>query len=90
MKQLELRYVAHITTLTGVLKEVYRTEAATLRGLLEELDARYGGFRETFIHPQTNQLNLNAMIYYREQGKVPSAVIDLDQPLADGGAVTFW
>jgi len=90
MKELELRYVAHVTTITGKVKEIYRTRAATLRGLLDELDARYGGFHEAFVDPQTGQLRLNAMIYYRGRGEVPAAVIDLDQPVGDGAAVTFW
>jgi len=90
MKQLELRYVAHVTTMTGILKEAYQTEATTIRDLLAELDDRYGGFRQTFVNPETGQMNLNAMIYYRGQGDIPVVVIDLDRPVADGGAITFW
>lgn len=90
MKEVELRYIAHITDITGRLKERCRTDAATLRELLEELDARYGGFREAFVDPTTGQLRLNAMIYYRGRGEVPAAVVDLDRPLGDGAAVTFW
>ncbi|MGQ9456690.1 MAG: MoaD/ThiS family protein [Anaerolineae bacterium] len=90
MKEVELRYVAHITDITGVPKERYRTGAATLRDLVEELEARYGGFREAFVDPATGRLRWNAMIYYRSPGEVPVAVVDLDQPLGDGAAVTFW
>jgi len=88
MKQLELRYVAHITTITGILQE--GTKASTVRELLDELDARYGGFRELFVSPKTGQLNLNAMIYYSDPGEVPISVIDLGHPVGDGGTVTFW
>ncbi|MBC7225183.1 MAG: molybdopterin synthase sulfur carrier subunit, partial [Anaerolineae bacterium] len=42
MKEVELRYVAHVSDITGVLKERYQTKAATLRDLVEELEARYG------------------------------------------------
>jgi len=90
MKQLELRYVAHVTTITGILQEDHRTNAATIRGLVDELDARYGGFRELFVSPKTGRLNLNAMIYYSDPGEVPVSVIDLDHPVGNGGTVTFW
>lgn len=90
MKEVELRYVAHITDITGVPKERYRTDASTLRDLVEELEARYGGFREAFVDPATGRLRWNAMIYYRGPEEVPVAVVDLDQPLGDGAAVTFW
>lgn len=90
MKQLNLRYVAHITTLTGILHEPYATDASTMRQLLEALDDRYGGFREVFIAPETGRLRLNAMIYYNDPGVVPISVIDLDCTIVDGGTVTFW
>ena len=90
MKRLELRYVAHVTTITDVLQESYHTEAATIQELVDELDGKYSGFRELFVSPETGRLNLNAMIYYSDPGAVPVSVIDLDQPVEDGGAVTFW
>ena len=90
MKQLELRYVAHVTTITDVLEEGHRTGVSTIRELVEELDVRYDGFCELFVHPETGQLNLNAMIYYSDRGEVPVSVIDLGRPVKDGGTVTFW
>ena len=90
MKQLELRYVAHVTTLTNCLLESCQTAAPSLRGLLAELDGTYPGFREMFVDPETGTLCLNAMIYYGAPGQVPISVIDLDQGIEDGGTVTFW
>lgn len=90
MKELELRYVAHVTTITSRLGETWQTESATVRELLAELDEVYGGFREMFVSPETKQLQLNALIYYSDPGEVPVSVIDLDHPLGDGGKVTFW
>ena len=90
MKQLELRYVAHVTTITRILQEDYQTEASTIRELLDELDARYGGLRGLFVNPDTGQLNLNTMIYYSDPGEVPVSVIDLDHQVVDGGTITFW
>jgi len=90
MKQLELRYVAHVTTITRILQEDYQTEASTIRELLDELDARYGGLRGLFVNPDTGQLNLNTMIYYSDPGKIPVSVIDLDHQVVDGGTITFW
>ena len=90
MVQLELRYVAHVTTLTGALLESYRTESCSIRELVDELDARYHGFNELFVSTETGGLNLNAMIYYSDPGDVPISVIDLDHPIRDGGTVTFW
>lgn len=90
MIALELRYVAHITTLTHAVRETHESQATTFRELVGELDQRFPGFQEVFIHPQTGALRLNAMIYYSEPGKPPVAVINLDRPLSDQGVVTFW
>jgi hypothetical protein len=90
MKQLELRYVAHVTAVTAILHEKYRTGVATIRELVSELNGRYGGFGELFVNPETGQLNLNAMIYYSDPGEVPVSVIDLDQLVNDGATITFW
>lgn len=87
---LELRYVAHVTALTGVLLEHHQTAASSLRQLVEELDGKYPGFRVLFVNADRGTLNLNAMIYYSDPGEVPISVIDLDQPIQDGGTVTFW
>jgi hypothetical protein len=90
VKQLELRYVAHVTTLTNCLLESYQTTASSLRELVAELDGAYPGFREMFVNPETGMLSWNAMIYYGAPGQVPISVIDLDQRIEDGGTVTFW
>lgn len=90
MKELHLRYAGTVLPVTEVLDEQYKTEVTTLRDLLAELDHKYGGFLEIFVNRQTGQLNLNAMIYYGEPGKVPMAVIDLDQPVEDHAKITFW
>ena len=90
MKELELRYVAHVTTLTNRLQEGHRTKASTIRELVAELDGEYPGFLEMFVDPGPGTLNLNAMIYYGAPGEIPISVIDLDQPIGDGGTVTFW
>jgi len=88
--ELELRYVAHITTLTHLVEERYRSDASTLRGLIDELEERYAGFRQVFVDRETGALNLNAMIYYGDEGQAPLAVIDLDHPIKAGANLTFW
>jgi molybdopterin converting factor small subunit len=90
VRQLDLRYIAHVTMVTGTLEENYQTDASTIRELLDRLDARYSGFRALFVNPETGQMNLNAMIYYSDVGEVPVSVIDLDHAINDGGTVTFW
>lgn len=90
MAQLELRYVAHVTTLTGRLLERQRTTASSIRDLVKELDTKYHGFVELFVNPESGTLNLNAMIYYSDPGEIPVSVIDLDHSIRDGGTVTFW
>jgi hypothetical protein len=90
MKELHLRYAGSVVPITGVLEETYKTEATTLRDLLTELDSKYGGFDEIFVSRKTQKLNFNAMIYYGSPGKVPLAVIDLDQPIEDHAKITFW
>jgi hypothetical protein len=91
MLTLELRYIAHVAMLTGnVLKESWRTNATTLRDLIEELDEHYGGFKEMFIDQLNGRIRLNAMIYYNKENETPITVINIDQPLSDKGIVTFW
>jgi hypothetical protein len=90
MKNLELRYVAHVTALSGCLVESHQTRASSIRDLVKELDGRYRGFQELFVNPETGSLNLNAMIYYSAPDEVPITVVDLDQPIVDGGTLTFW
>jgi hypothetical protein len=90
MNEIELHYVAHITALTSTMKEVLLTRAETLRALIHELDARYSGFREMFIDESTQQLKLNAMIYYSDGQQLPMAVVDLSRPVRDNAIVTFW
>jgi hypothetical protein len=91
MLTLELRYIAHVAMLTGnTLKEPWQTSTTTMRELIDELDAHYGGFNEMFVDPATGRIRLNAMIYYNKEGEVPISVIDIDHPLSDKGIVTFW
>lgn len=90
MKEFHLRYVASVVPITGILDEYFQSNASTIRDLLVELDAKYGGFREMFADEKTGKLNIKAMIYYAVEGKVPNAVIDLDQPLEQGAKITFW
>jgi hypothetical protein len=90
VKKLSLRYVAAAYPITNQLMEQYETEANTVRELIEELDGRYGGFCEMFIDPGSGKLTLNTMIYYGEEGKVPVAVLDIDQCISSGARVTFW
>ena len=88
--EIELRYIAHITTLTHKTKEHTQTSAQTLRALVDEIEMEYPGFRQVFVDPESGQICLNAMIYYCDQGQVPKTVIDLDHPIQDGATVTFW
>lgn len=90
MKELDLQYIAHVTTVTGTLRETYRSNAGTLRALVEELNGQYEGFLALFVSAETGGLNLNAMIYYSDPGEVPVSVLDLGRPIRDGGTVTFW
>lgn len=89
-KELELRYVAHVTTLTSTLVESHQTTASSIRELVAELDTRYGGFQSLFVDSEIESLKLNAMIYYSDPGEIPISVINLDHPIRDGGTVTFW
>ena len=90
MTELELRYVAHITTLTNKVKERYVSSSRTLRGLVDELEKKYKGFRLVFIDSETGGLKLNAMIYYSDPGQTPVAIIDLEHPVIEGAKVIFW
>jgi hypothetical protein len=90
MKKLQIRYVACVLPITGIMEEECNSDAGTMRELLEELEVRYGGFCDLFINRESGRLNLNTMIYYGEDGKAPVAVIDLEQPIKDGASVMFW
>jgi len=87
MASLELRYVAHISAITGKLAEHYETDAATLRQLVKELDMHYPGFRETIEDPNTGRLSLKAMIYYGDKNRPHLSVTDLDSPIRRDGHV---
>jgi hypothetical protein len=89
-KELELRYVAHVTVLTSTLLERHQTTASSIRELVVELDTRYDGFYALFVDREVESLRLNAMIYYSDPGEIPISVIDLDHPIRDGATITFW
>ena len=90
MKNLELRYVAAVYPITSKMSERYETDVETMRELIHSLDERYGGFTEMFINSETDKLNLNTMIYYGDEGKVPVGVLNIDLPISDGATITFW
>jgi molybdopterin converting factor small subunit len=90
MKEIELRYVAHLTALTNETKEQFNSEVDTIRELISQLNEKYPGFEEIFVQPLTGRINFNAMIYYSERGDVPVSVIDLNHPIEDRSTITFW
>ena len=90
MKKLHLRYVAAVYPITCKLEEEFETTVSTLKELIHELDNVYGGFSEMFINKKSGKLNLNTMIYYGADGKVPIAVLDVDQQISEGARITFW
>lgn len=90
MIRLKLRYLAHVSMVTGILQEFHETQATSLKTLLDELNQRYHGFQDLFIHSEGGGVNLNAMIFYQPLGKLPAPMIDLNSPLQDGATLTFW
>lgn len=90
MIRLKLRYLAHVSMVTGVLQEFYETRAASLKALLDELDQRYDGFRDLFLSSKDSGFNLNAMIFYQPPGKIPAPAMNLQSSLEDGATLTFW
>ena len=90
MKDLYLRYAGFAIPVTGILDEHFKTDIRTIRGLLGELDAKYGGFNEMFIDAKTGEMKFSVMIYYSEAGQAPIPVIDLDQPVENNSIITFW
>jgi molybdopterin converting factor small subunit len=90
MIRLKLRYLAHVSMVTGVLQEVCETQATSLKALLDELDQRYGGFQDLFLSSKGSGFNLNAMIFYQPPGKIPAPAMNLQSPLEDGATLTFW
>lgn len=90
MNEIELRYVAHVTALTGNLLERRQTTACSIRELVAELDTTHPGFHELFVNAETGALQLNSMIYYSDPGAVPVSVVDIDHPIRDGSTITFW
>ncbi|MBP1711962.1 MAG: hypothetical protein H6Q42_165 [Deltaproteobacteria bacterium] len=90
MIRLKLRYLAHVSMVTGILQEIYETQASSLKPLLAELDQRYQGFKNMFVSSEGGELNLNAMIFYQPPGKNPTPAIDLNSPLEHNATLTFW
>jgi hypothetical protein len=89
-KKIHLNYIIHITTLTGKLFEDYETDTDTIFDLITELDQIYPGIKTIFVDEKTNNMKLNAMIFYSLPGSTPKEIINLNVSLADGGKVTFW
>jgi len=89
-KNLDLQYVAHITTITNKIKETYQSNANTMRELIAELDHQYKGIQQVFVNPKTGQINLNAMIYYKAPNQFPVTVINLEDKIEDRSTITFW
>ncbi len=90
MSLLNLRYVGHISTVTGLLTEDYQTNTSILIDLIEELELRHMGFRSVFVDEETGRMRLNTMIFYGREGEVPLPMTDLHHPIQDGGVITFW
>ena len=59
MKDLYLRYAGFAIPVTGILHEHFKTDIRTIRGLLGELDAKYGGFNEMFIDGKTGKMKFS-------------------------------
>jgi len=90
MIRLKLRYLAHVSMVTGTLQEFHETRASTLKALLDELNEKYHGFEDLFIRSEGDGLKLNAMIFYQPSGKIPAPAMDLNSLLEDGATLTFW
>ena len=90
MIHLDLRYVGHISAVTGLLKEEYSTNASTLIELIEELETRHQNFKGVFVTGETGKMKLNAMIYYGTEGGIPLPIIDPYHPIQDKAILTFW
>lgn len=90
MIHLDLRYVGHISAVTGILKEEYQTNASILIELIEELERKHQGFKGVFVNVETGRMNLNAMIYYGTEGGIPLPIIDPYHPIQDKAIITFW
>jgi hypothetical protein len=90
MIRLKLRYLAHVSMVTGILQEFHETRATSLKSLLDELDQRYDGFQNLFLPSKGSGFNLNAMIFYQPPGKIPAPAMNLQSPLEDGATLTFW
>jgi hypothetical protein len=90
MIRLKLRYLAHVSMVTGTLQEFHETQSSSLRALLAELDQRYQGFQNLFVSPDGLGLNLNAMIFHQPPGKLPGPALDLNTPLENDATLTFW
>ena len=63
-KIVHLSYIAHITTLSGKLKEDFETNAENFVDLIAELDRIYPGMKFMFIDERTKNLKINSMIFY--------------------------
>ena len=90
MIDLSLRYAGCAIPVTGILHEHCKTNMKTIRGLLSELNAKYGGFNEMFIDRRSGEIKFSVMIYYCRAGQAPIPVIDLDQPIENHSIITFW
>ena len=90
MPLLHLRYATWIITLTGKWEEHLQTESKTMLELICELDKKYPGFKDVFIPPKIEKLNIRTAINLSRSGIPTKGVIDPEEKLFDNDMLLFY
>ena len=90
MPVIHAKYSLFAVVMTGKYDELIETTETTIEGLLNDLDRRYPGFKNTFIPPERNILNLRTMIHIKRAGVPPFGVLDPKTEIKNGDEILFW
>ena len=91
MKEIEVKYIGPVVVLTGKFRETISTGGETVGDVVEQLSAKYEGFREFFVNPENSgMVNAKGMIFLRRKGQAPAASGDLTRKIKDSDTLAFW
>jgi hypothetical protein len=89
-KYVFLKYVGHIAVMTGRKNEAMDASgAATVSDLLDRLDEKYPGLKETFM-PKNGVFNSRTGIILRRANQPTFSVINEQQVVEEGDILTLW
>jgi len=85
-----LQYVGHIVAITGKVRDSILTkDVENISELLDKLDQKHPGIKETFMPPK-GVFNSRTAIVLKRAGRPTYSVVREDEELHDGDTLTLW